>query len=155
MVGNILCFLSGTFMSEFDTNFRESESLSRDSQHHIPGLYQEGGHVPAVKTCYPMTRQGNKHRTALNEQKFFVWDCWCRKSLCLVLLSKFSPRLLWPIRASKSTDQSKIFCLTYVYWTVHHLDSWIKIDQLDVTCFIISPFTAQHISNVSTSIFRS
>ena len=43
----------------------------------------------------------------------------------------------------------------YVYWTVHHLDSWIKIDQLDVTCFIISLFTAQHVSNVSTSIFRS
>ena len=32
---------------------------------------------------------------------------------------------------------------------------WIKIDQLDVTRFIISPFTAQHVSNVSTSIFRS
>ena len=31
--------------------------------------------------------------------------------------------------------------------------SWIKIDQLDVTCFIISLFTAQHVSNVSTSIF--
>jgi len=26
---------------------------------------------------------------------------------------------------------------------------------LDVTCFIISLFTAQHVSNVSTSIFRS
>ena len=39
--------------------------------------------------------------------------------------------------------------------TVHHLDSWIKIDQLDVTCFIISLFTAQNVSNVSTSIFRS
>ena len=32
---------------------------------------------------------------------------------------------------------------------------WIKIDQLDVTHFIISPFTAQHVANVSTSIFRS
>ena len=30
----------------------------------------------------------------------------------------------------------------------------IKIDQLYVTCFIISLFTAQHVSNVSTSIFR-
>jgi len=28
---------------------------------------------------------------------------------------------------------------------MHHLDSWIKIDQLDVTRFIISPFTAQHV----------
>jgi len=26
---------------------------------------------------------------------------------------------------------------------------------LDVTCFIISLFTTQHVSNVSTSIFRS
>ena len=32
---------------------------------------------------------------------------------------------------------------------------WIKIDQLAATCFIISLFTAQHVSNVSTSIFRS
>jgi len=33
--------------------------------------------------------------------------------------------------------------------------SWIKTDQLDVTCFIISLFTAQHVSNVSTSILWS
>jgi hypothetical protein len=44
---------------------------------------------------------------------------------------------------------------SYVYWTMHHLESSIKIDQLDVTCFIISLFTAQYVSNVSTSIFRS
>jgi len=31
----------------------------------------------------------------------------------------------------------------------------MKIAQLDVTCFIISVFTAQHVSNVSTSIIRS
>ena len=35
---------------------------------------------------------------------------------------------------------------------IHHR---IKIDQLDVTRFIISRFTAQHVSIVSTSIFRS
>ena len=38
---------------------------------------------------------------------------------------------------------------------MHHLDRRIKIDQLDVTCFIISLFTAQHVSNVGTSMFRS
>jgi hypothetical protein len=37
---------------------------------------------------------------------------------------------------------------------VNYLDRWIKIDQLDVTCFI-SLFTVQHVSNVSTSFFRS
>jgi hypothetical protein len=64
--------LVGNFMSKVGTNFCESESLSRDFEHYIPGFYHEGGHVPAVKTCYPTARQGNKHRTALNEQKFFV-----------------------------------------------------------------------------------
>ena len=43
----------------------------------------------------------------------------------------------------------------YVYWNVHHLDSWIKRDQLDVTCFIMSLFNAQHFSDVNTSILRS
>jgi len=33
--------------------------------------------------------------------------------------------------------------------------SWIKRDQLDVICFIISLFNAQHVSDVNTSIFRS
>jgi len=40
---------------------------------------------------------------------------------------------------------------SYVYWNVHHLDSWVKRDQLDVTCFIISLFNAQHVSDVLTS----
>ena len=35
------------------------------------------------------------------------------------------------------------------------LYSWIKGDQLDVTCFIISLFNAQHVSDVNTSILRS
>ena len=43
----------------------------------------------------------------------------------------------------------------YVYWTVHQLDSWVKRDQLDVTCFVISLFNAQHVSDVNTSILRS
>ena len=37
----------------------------------------------------------------------------------------------------------------------HHLDSWAKRNQLDVTCFIISLFNAQHVSDVNTSILRS
>ena len=38
---------------------------------------------------------------------------------------------------------------------MHHLDSWVKRDQLDVTCFIISLFNAQHVLDVNTSILRS
>ena len=47
------------------------------------------------------------------------------------------------------------FSESYVYWTVHHLDSWVKRDQLDVTCFIISLFNVEHVSDVNTSILRS
>ena len=32
---------------------------------------------------------------------------------------------------------------------------WIKRDQLDITCFIISLFNAQHVSDVNTYILRS
>jgi tRNA(Arg) A34 adenosine deaminase TadA len=39
----------------------------------------------------------------------------------------------------------------YVYWTVHHLDSWIKIVQL----MSLDLFFAQHVSNTSTFNFRS
>ena len=62
----------------------------------------------------------------------------------------------WLIKRIIFSEKYKLWSPFYVYWTVlHHLDSWIKIDQLYVTCFIISLFTAQHVSNVSASIFRS
>ena len=54
-----------------------------------------------------------------------------------------------------TTDICQTDNATYVYWTVNHLDSWIKRDQLHVTCFFISLFNAQHVSDVNTSILRS
>ena len=50
------------------------------------------------------------------------------------------------------TKNSEAKNWSYVYWTVHHLHSWIKIDQM-VSLFLF--FAAQHISNASTFIFRS
>jgi len=60
-------------------------------------------------------------------------------------------------RQAKSEDGNVVgynfewFWYSYAYWTVHHLDSWIKTDQIDVTCFIISLFNVQHVSDVLTS----
>ena len=51
--------------------------------------------------------------------------------------------------------KQRFLFFSYFYWTVHHLDSWVKRDQLDVTCFIISLHNAQHVSDVNTSILRS
>ena len=52
-------------------------------------------------------------------------------------------------RGKKKVINTK--CVSYVYWTVHHLDSWIKIDQL----MSLASFFAQHVSNVCTFIFLS
>jgi len=60
---------------------------------------------------------------------------------------------LWPVRLSylpalshKRYDEKKV---------IEYTTCWITIDQLDVTCFIISLFNAQHVSDVNTSILRS
>ena len=56
---------------------------------------------------------------------------------------------------SRARVLMKVSLKSYVYRTVHRLDSWVKRDQLDATCFIITLFSAQHVSDVNTSILRS
>ena len=65
-----------------------------------------------------------------------------------------SSTVFWTFRTTQVNPALTLQC-SYVYWTVHHLDSWIKGDQLDVTCFIISLFNAQHVLDVNISILRS
>ena len=43
----------------------------------------------------------------------------------------------------------------FVSLYTNDIAGWINRDRLDVTCFIISLFTAQHVSDVNTSILRS
>ena len=58
------------------------------------------------------------------------------------------------IHISEKDQQMRPFLVNSFHLN-YSLHSWIKIDQLDVTRFIISSFIAQHVSNFSTSIFRS
>jgi len=52
--------------------------------------------------------------------------------------------------------KSVVHICGYLHWRYEYEDdSWIKRDQLDVTCFIISLFNAQHVSDVNTSVLRS
>ena len=66
------------------------------------------------------------------------------------LLSKLEHSLL-----KLGTPGSSTFYTTSYDTCQNRTHSRIKTDQLDVTCFIISLFTAQHVSNVGTSIFGS
>jgi hypothetical protein len=67
-------------------------------------------------------------------------------------LFSVSPIVHASSRSTLTAAENKIWHITS---TLKYVDTWIKIDQLDVACFIISLFTAQHVSNVVTSIFRS
>ena len=51
----------------------------------------------------------------------------------------------------KKSNKMQQYADSYPYWTMHHLDSWIKIDQL----MSLALFFAQHVSNASTFTFRS
>jgi len=55
------------------------------------------------------------------------------------------------------TSKKSIKYKSYVYWTVHHCDSWLIRDQLDVTIYevLFHFFYAQHVSDINTSIIRS
>jgi len=76
-------------------------------------------------------------------EEFAVFSWRVKESMFLRNFSNSSPYYIEEYR------------LSYIYWTVHRLVSWAKRDQLDVTCFIISLFNAQHVSDVNTSILRS
>jgi len=84
--------------------------------------------------------------------------------------------LLSKLAASIHTDRWSVLVITIRIWysltfLIRHIKAemkriwmcdcsgtnmmWIKRDQLDVICFIISLFNAQHVSDVNTSILRS
>ena len=72
------------------------------------------------------------------------------------------PRFLSTLTAWCLRKWINIHTFSYYLWTVlfvlffEFADlRWIKRDQLDVTCFIISLFNAQHVSDVNTYILRS
>ena len=50
-----------------------------------------------------------------------------------------------------------VLCWCWDQFQIYRNNScnWIKIDQFDVTCFIISLFNAQHVSDINTSILMS
>ena len=64
--------------------------------------------------------------------------------------------VFWRCQGRISTETLLIASVVVFFSSSRKLrDSRIKRDQLDVTCFFISLFNAQHVSDVNTSILRS
>ena len=70
----------------------------------------------------------------------FIYFVWFLQEITFISL--YSVHELIFVMEAVFSVRYELNVFSYVYCIVHHLDSWIKIDQLDVTCFIISLFTA-------------
>ena len=98
-----------------------------------------------------------------------IWDAprhsfpvtYCTKRVYIIKTRQLRSLDKWSLfTLNKTRNPCRVACricriLIVNQVTQRNNHSWIKKDQLDVTCFIISLFTAQQVSNVSTSIFRS
>ena len=102
----------------------------------------------------------------------YLWVFWCVACyynvpwICSVVYKSYhilryriipqliSDKYIWQQSRNLSLGLPKSLNHKFL-WNMYKYSSWIKINQLDVTRFIISTFTAQHVSNVSTPIFRS
>ena len=74
---------------------------------------------------------------------------WRKKLIFFSLNCKNLPRIFRLYILVLLTRQSILNATDFSFF-----DSWIKRGQLDVTCFIISLFNAQHVSDVNTPILR-
>ena len=63
--------------------------------------------------------------------------------------------VLWADSALNWIFCINIWCGDLPQDTIFFFRSWVKRGQLDATCFIITLFSAQHVSDVNTSILRS
>jgi len=119
--------------------------------------------VPFVRKCGIILYSRIEHRW-----KYGTWTLHaeylslkCTHSFCAILIA-FPQQITRQLQICLNSNfllplfiSIHVLFQFYVYWTVHHLDSWIKRDQLDVICFIISLFNALHVSDVNISILRS
>jgi hypothetical protein len=88
------------------------------------------------------------------------WDvmpCWLVNSELFTSWHTVTNQQTWNLKwyfhflCLLHTNSADTHAASYVYWTMHLIDSWIKIDQL----MSLALFFAQHFSNASTFIFRS
>jgi hypothetical protein len=93
----------------------------------------------------------NRKTRLLNPRR--TWSIQIYRSICQVasVMKLFTTQNCYKMQNQKLAEIHQSHNDRTQTWS----DIWITIGQIDVTCFIISLFTAQHISNVSTSIFKS
>ena len=87
-----------------------------------------------------------------------MWGHWGKKNYVMLAWWWSNGRNMLPI--SLIIKNIVVFDRKYIFINFYQSreqgnERWVKRDQLDVTCFIISLYNAQHVSDVKTSILRS
>ena len=104
-----------------------------------------------------MTR--GKNTTLLDSTKHILGTY--QVYLCFICVTYLLDTLyFWIVYAARAVATCRYYLQAKNYYRTASIlngiwHSWIKRDQLDVTCFLISLLTAQHVSDVNTSILRS
>jgi len=108
------------------------------------GLYRDAEYFPAMRIAPGQRHRGCAGKTESEHTPskrsaslLYVTQSTHKSHLPCTILSLFSnfditftPQ--WQTNSFES----------FAYWTVHHLDIWIKVDQFDDTCFIMSSGSA-------------
>ena len=108
-------------------------------------------------TPTPPHRNSNTHRTKNNTTNVVIQQ----NSRKLLMMDILMSETCWAHKKwnNIASDIKLVFySSTYIVVCkieISFLYSWVKRDQLDATCFIITLFSAQHVSDVNTSILRS
>ena len=59
------------------------------------------------------------------------------------------------IRIIRRNMIKSVYCLSYVYWTMHHCDRWRIKENLMSLAILFHFLSAQHISDINISIIRN
>jgi len=128
--------------------------------HNVKRSFDSLGRIGYFKSQFGKTVFTSQANTTLLEPSTGkIWQWGTTKMVHIVVWCIFCKLLqIKLLNRSENHSFSKEFFRTSVHLNLKvmtMLNNWIKKDQLDVTCFIVSLFNAQHVSDVNTSILRS
>ena len=108
--------------------------------------------------CYKTERRSTGSHFLVKWLCKVIWTCrkreYSKHSLCLM---GHSGDYMKEYRCEKHIYKRISYrCHTFTHTVcIKYCMSWVKRDQLDVTCFIIPLYNAQHVSDVNKSFLRS
>ena len=91
-------------------------------------ILEEWNSLHALLPSYHWSNVNDIKKIETNFKEYKAISFWPHKELI--------PENFLHLFTTINMVQYKSYCESYVYWNMHHLDSWITTDQFDVTCLL-------------------